>query len=219
MKKLSVVLVSVTLAFAARELRAQSHGFGICKPRSERAGKETGCFILTEQEQGPLGGRPVFWHVTRFDSRTAAERLRGARESVIDAFGDFWLMSLGDSAWRPPGGTQVAVIGPLPIEPAKAYAATYMEASMHPGDKTPVHRHPGPEAWYTMSGETCLETPNGTQTGRPDGPPVIVAGGQPMELTATGTTTRKSIVLILHESGKGPTMMDSTWTPRRLCAR
>jgi quercetin dioxygenase-like cupin family protein len=219
MKRVSFVLIPVALAITAGELPAQSHGFGICRPRSERAGDETGCFIITEQEQGPLGSRPLFWHVTKFDSRAAAERIRGDREPVIDAFGGFWLMTLGDSAWRPGAGTLVAVIGPLPIEPAKSYTAMYMEASMRPGDKTPVHRHPGPEAWYTLSGQTCLETPTGTQTGRPDGPPVIVAGGQPMELTATGTTVRRSIVLILHESGMAAATMDSTWTPRRLCAR
>ena len=32
--------------------------------------------------------------------------------------------------------------------------------------KSAVHRHSGPEAWYTVSGETCLETPDGTQVGR-----------------------------------------------------
>jgi quercetin dioxygenase-like cupin family protein len=128
-------------------------------------------------------------------------------------------MSIADSAWRPPAGTQVAVIGPLPVDRGKRYAALYMEASMRPGDKSSVHRHSGPEAWYTLSGQTCLETPSGTQVGRPDGPPVIVAGGQPMELTATGTTIRRSLVLILHESGRGATTMDSTWTPRHSCER
>src|SRR5206468_12633405 len=59
--------------------------------------------------------------------------------------------------------------------------------------------HSGPEAWYTLSGETCLETPNGTQVGRAGGAPVIVPGGLPMELTATGSTLRKSLVLILHD--------------------
>jgi len=219
MKRISFVLITVALACVARQLEAQSHGFGICMPRSDRAGKETGCFIITEQEQGPLGDRQVFWHVTRFDSRGAAERIRGTRQSVIDAFGTYWLMSLGDSAWRPAAGSHVATIGPLPVERAKSYAAMYMEASMRPGDKTPVHRHSGPEAWYTLSGQTCLETPSGSQTGREGGPPVIVAGGQPMKLTATGTTLRRSIVLILHESGKLPTVMDSTWAPRGLCER
>ena len=38
----------------------------------------------------------------------------------------------------------------------------------------PAHTHSGPEAWYTVAGETCLETPDGVQIGRAGGPPVIV---------------------------------------------
>lgn len=47
------------------------------------------------------------------------------------------------------------------------------------------------EAWYALSGETCLETPAGTQVGRVQGPPVIVPGGLPMELTATDLGRRQ----------------------------
>ena len=88
-----------------------------------------------------------------------------------------------------------------------------------PGMKSAIHRHSGPEAWYTMKGETCLETPDGTQVGRPGNPPVIVPGGQPMELTATGKAKRESLVLILHDASQPPTSMESTWKPRGLCQR
>lgn len=88
---------------------------------------------------------------------------------------------------RPRNGKLVATIGPLPITAGRSYSALYMEASMRPGMKSAIHRHSGPEAWYTLSGETCLETPNGSMVGRAGGPPVIVPGGGPMELTATGT--------------------------------
>ena len=90
---------------------------------------------------------------------------------------------------------------------------------MRPGMKSSIHRHSGPEAWYTIQGETCLDTPNGTQVGRAGGPPVIVPGGPPMELTATGTTTRESLVLILHDASRPPTSMESTWKPRGRCQR
>ena len=88
---------------------------------------------------------------------------------------------------------------------------------MRPGMKSEIHRHSGPEAWYTLSGETCLETPKGTQVGRADGPPVIVPAGEPMELTATGTVIRRSLVLILHEAAQKPTTMETVWKPRGLC--
>ena len=81
----------------------------------------------------------------------------------------------------------------------------------------PAHRHSGPEAWYTLSGETCLETPEGKMIGRAGGSHVIVPGGPPMHLTATGTETRRALVLILHDSAQPPTTMAPDWTPKSLC--
>lgn len=144
---------------------------------------------------------------------------RQARGTVLDAYGKTWLVTVSGRDWRPAQGTPVATIGPLPVTPGIAYSALYMEASMGPGTKTPVHRHSGPEAWYTMSGETCLETPTGTQVGRMGGPPVIVPGGTPMQLTATGSAVRTSLVLILHETSKPPTTPDHAWVPRGRCRR
>lgn len=194
--------------------------FGTCVPASQRSGRDVGCFILTEQSLGTLAPEHAFWHVTRFASRSDAERENAAarvKGSVIDALGAPWLVTIADSAWRPHAGRQMAVIGPLPVTPGVAYAALYMEATMQPGMKSMIHRHSGAEAWYTIQGETCLETPDGTQVGRPGKPPVIVPGGRPMELTATGTSKRESLVLILHDSSQPPTSMEPTWKPRGLC--
>jgi quercetin dioxygenase-like cupin family protein len=115
--------------------------------------------------------------------------------------------------WPP---DQVAQIGPLPIDAEKAYTADYMEAVFAPGMKSIVHRHPGPEAWYNWSGETCLETPSGSMTaGR--GETLIIPGGPPMELTATGTETRRALVLILHDSSMASAMLAPDWKPKGLC--
>jgi quercetin dioxygenase-like cupin family protein len=92
-----------------------------------------------------------------------------------------------------------------------------MEAIFRPGMKSAVHRHSGPEAWYTLAGETCLETPDGVMVGRAGGPPVIVPQGTPMELTATGTEVRRALVLILHDSAQPATMPATDWTPKGRC--
>jgi hypothetical protein len=68
-----------------------------------------------------------------------------------------------------------------------------------------------------LAGETCLETPAGTQVGRASGPPVIVPGGLPTELTATGSALRQSLVLILHDSSAPPTTPEPEWAPKGLC--
>jgi hypothetical protein len=82
----------------------------------------------------------------------------------------------------------------------------------------PAHIHSGPEAWYAVSGETCLETSDGRmQISRAGGPPVIVPMGLRMYLTAIGTGRRRSIVIILHESSQPATTVTHDWAPKGLC--
>jgi hypothetical protein len=133
-----------------------------CIPAAQRAGAEFGCFLLTNEPIGQLGPSPVFWYVDRYASRGAADSARRPRRStVVEALGSVWLLTI-DSAGLPSlGGERVGRIGPLPVSVHLDYTAQYMEAVFRPGMRTLVHRHAGPEAWYTVSGETCLETPNG----------------------------------------------------------
>lgn len=206
-------------AGAAAQSHSDSTQFGVCVPASARAGRDVGCFIVTERPVGTLATTPVYWHVTELRSNANADSIDAGTGAVIEAYGRRWLLTIADSAWRSHSGEQKAVIGPLPIRSGVAYSALYMEASMRPGMKSAIHRHSGPEAWYTLTGQTCLETPTGATTGRAGGPPVIVPGGAPMELTATGTELRRSIVLILHDSSQPPTRMEMDWKPRGLCSR
>lgn len=213
----SAAILALCAPLASQQARAQAqHGFGICVPRTHET-SGVGCFIVTEDAPRSFGATPVFWHVTRLQSRASSDSVRESDGTVLTAFGRTWLMTLGDSAWLPRAGDHLAAIGPLPIQAGTQYKALYMEASMRPGMKSAIHRHSGPEAWYTFAGQTCLETPDGTQVGRAGGPPVIVPGGPPMELTATGTRIRRSIVLILHDAAQPPTAMVTTWKPRHLC--
>jgi quercetin dioxygenase-like cupin family protein len=93
-----------------------------------------------------------------------------------------------------------------------------MEAVFKPGMTAPAHLHSGPEAWYALGGETCLETSDGRmQIGRAGGPAVIAPMGLAMHLTAIGTEQRRSIVLILHQSSEPATTMVHDWTPKGLC--
>ena len=107
---------------------------------------------------------------------------------------------------------------PPPDNP-RAYATQYREAVFTPGMTAPTHTHSGPEAWYTVAGETCLETPDGVQIGRAGCPPVIVPGGPPMHLTATGTEIRRALVLILHDANQPATTTHHDWKPKGLCKK
>lgn len=214
------------MATISARVSAQSYtggGFGVCVPRVERANRDVGCFIITDAHVGALGSTPMFWHITRFASPAAADSAAHASApagtTVFQAFDSTWMMTIAAEGWRATTGTPVASIGPLPITPGVSYAALYMEATMQPGMKSAIHRHSGPEAWYTLSGETCLESPAGRQVGRREEKPVIVPGGTAMQLTATGSTVRRALVLILHDSARPPTSMETTWKPADLCRR
>ena len=188
----------------------------ICRPVSERIG-EAGCWITAHAVLAELPQAPVFWHLDVYPSRAEAEAAKGPRGTVVESLGRVWLLTIDIAGWRPAGGARVAEIGPLPVKSGAGHAAQYMEAIFTPGMTAPAHRHSGPEAWYTLTGETCLETPAGKLVGRAGGSHVIVPGGPPMHLTATGTETRRALVLILHDSTQPPTTPEHDWKPKGLC--
>jgi quercetin dioxygenase-like cupin family protein len=198
---------------------ASAHEAGVrCVPISERPGTDPGCWIVADQPVGNLTKPQTFWYLDVYPTRALAEAVKGPHGAVVESFGKQWLLSIEDAGWRAPaGGERIAEIGPLPVKAGETYTAQYMEAVFNPGMTAPTHMHSGPEAWYTLTGETCLETPDGIQIGRPGGQYVIVPGGAPMHLTATGKELRQALVLILHDSTKPASMLVSDWTPKGLC--
>ena len=151
-----------------------------CRPVSQRTG-EVGCWIIAHVPQGQLSQPAVFWHLDTYATRTEAEAAKGPRGTVVEALGKIWLFTIGEAGWRPSAGVRVAEIGPLHVKSGEQYTARYMEAIFNPGMKTPVHRHPGPEAWYTTAGEVCLETPEGKVVGRAG--ESTISAGRPTDAT------------------------------------
>jgi hypothetical protein len=218
---LPLTLVFLVWAFTTvsvcAQSKSQSLSFGVCKPVSERT-TEVGCWIIVDQPIGRIEQTEVFWHLDVYPSRPDAEKAKGPHGTVVESLGKVWLLTIERAGWRPAlKGERIAEIGPLPVASGEQYSALFMEAITNPGMNSAVHTHSGPEAWYTQSGETCLETPTGKLIGSPGSHPVIVPGGLPMLLTATGTQQRRAITLILHESSKPPTTMVHDWTPKGLC--
>lgn len=209
----TLLLLSVSLPAAD----APQDTGGACIPNPTYA-PSFGCFLLTAQPVGKLD-QPAFWHLETFPTRAEAEKAKNEHGAVVEEFDKVWLLTIADEDWRSKGGTHVAEIGPLPTTAGREYTAQFMKAIFKPGMKSRIHRHSGAEAWYTISGETCLETPDGSMVGRAGGPPVIVPQGPPMELTATGTETRRALVLILHDAAQPHTTVATDWKPTGLCTK
>jgi hypothetical protein len=204
-------------SFSYQPSLAQGVAGAVCKPVSQR-NQEVGCWIMADEPIGQLKKSPVFWHLDSYATRPLAEADKGPQGQILESFGKVWLMTIADENWRPTHGRRIAEIGPLPIIEGEKYSAQFMEAIFTPGMTAPAHIHAGPEAWYTIAGETCLETSDGrVQVGRAGSPPVIVPSGLSMHLTATGREQRRALVLILHETAKPATTQIHDWTPKGLC--
>ncbi len=219
---LTAVLAISSLAVLAPLLTEPAwaqEGSAHCLPVSERTG-EIGCWILASEAIGQPPSKPLFWYLDTFPSSELAEKAKEKepRGTVIRALGQVWLLTIAEAGWHTQGGERVAQIGPLPVSGDTDYVAQYMEAIMTPGMETHVHRHPGPEAWYTEHGQTCLESPQGKQVGQ-KGVNVIVPGGEPMKLTVTGTEQRRSLVLVLYDATQPWMTMASDWTAKGLCGK
>ena len=201
---------------------------GCSTPVSERQG-EIGCYTTAETPLGVLPPAPLFWHLYVYPSRAAAEAARGPRGTVTESFGKHWLHTIEVEEFRPSAGERIAVIGPLVIASGTPHTARYMEAVFPPGaQRGSGHRHPGPEAWYVLSGSQCLETPNGVVTASAGGS-AVVPQGWPMKISILGPGTLRSVLLVLHPSSepysmavndpRSPGAPHSHWTPQGLCPK
>jgi quercetin dioxygenase-like cupin family protein len=175
--------------------------------------------LLSRQELSSLLSGPLYWHLDRFASKDAAERAAIPTSTVVKAFGSTWLFTIERQFWRPKRGRHVSDVGPLSVRPAPTYAAEYLRSIFSPGTTAPLHVHSGPEAFYALSGDTCLETPDGMQLARGPGNSLSIKGGPPMLLMAIGKVPRRGFALILHDANQPPTTLIHDWHPQGLCDR
>src|SRR5213594_551373 len=182
MKITGFVLV-LGLLCTGNDARAQeSRMLATCRPASERTGP-VGCWIIAHERLGEMPAAPLFWHLSTYASRTAADAEKVCGATVVEALDKVWMLAIAPTGSRTPGGTRVAEIGPLVVKAGTSYTAQYMEAIFPAGARTRPHTHPGPEAWYHEAGGVCLETPEGRDFGRVGDNGFIVPADRPMQLT------------------------------------
>jgi quercetin dioxygenase-like cupin family protein len=233
MSKASAIARCSLEIFASIMFVAQSVTVSVAAQANEApvVGPETrGLNQTAEVALGALPAQSMYWHIYEFDSRTAAEAARPARGTAAEVFGRHWLYVIADESWRPDTGRKVAVVGPFVLSADTPYTARYFQAMFPPvavnAPYGPGHRHPGPEAWYVVSGGQCLETPNGMILANA-GQAAMVPEGWPMAISSVGADTRRALVLVLHRSDlpysmavddhRGHGAPHAGWTPKALC--
>ena len=213
----AVLTLVAVLILAPPEVRAQATS-RIC---SGEAGETPGpACLAARQRVGVLPPGPLYWRIFTFDDIEAAARVKPPHGAIVRAFGQVWLFDLGDKGRELAGGRHVADVGPLPLAAPKGdFTASYLKSTFAPGMTAPVHVHSGPEAFYAISGASCLETPDGVKVARGAGHSLMVPRGPPMLLMAIGQEPRQGFALILHDTASPPTTLTSAWTPKGLCPK
>ncbi|MET0743256.1 MAG: cupin domain-containing protein [Microvirga sp.] len=157
---------------------------------------------LVEKQLAELPPGPLVWRIETFPALADARAAEGPTALVAEAGGRVWLFTLGPGGGASRGGTKVAEVGPLPVTQAPRYLLRINQASGPPGAVTPVHTHPGSEAFYVLAGETTQRTPHGAVrvgTGQ------AIAGhgaDMPMEVSSSGATDLLSLVMFVVDATK-----------------
>jgi len=189
-------LTAVILAQAAEPIR--------CMQDSPERRGGTGCSIVADTLLRDLPAQPLYWHIDKFPALRAAQAAAGAASVAIEAHGSAWLMKVEPQSSDHHGGQHAAAVGPLPIPSTASLMMQIMSAHFLPGQVSEPHTHPGPEAWFVIEGEQCLETPTGTIRAKA-GETAIIDAGPAMRLVGTGTGPRRALVLVLHGAAQPPT--------------
>ena len=107
----------------------------------------------------PVG--PLYWRLENFPTLAQAQAAAGPTSLTAQVAGEVWLFTLGPKGGLTAGGSKVAEIGPVPPISAPEYLLRINHAGGPPGAKTPVHTHPGSEAFYVLAGRLGQRTPHG----------------------------------------------------------
>jgi uncharacterized cupin superfamily protein len=74
------------------------------------------------------------------------------------------------------------------------------EASGPPGSVTPVHSHPGSEAFYVLAGEQSVRGAHGTIVVKAGTPEAGHGAGMAMQVSSTGSSELRSLVMFVVDA-------------------
>lgn len=157
---------------------------------------------LAEKKVLELPAGPLFWRIENFTSLPQAQAAAGPWALVTESAGKVWLFTLGPAGGSSAGGTKVAEFGPIPRVVAPQYLLRINEASGPPGSITPVHTHPGSEAFYVLAGEQSIRSPHGVMRVKVGQPEAGHGADTPMQVSSSGSTDLHALVMFVVDATK-----------------
>ena len=155
---------------------------------------------VTEKKLKQLPAGPLYWLVETLPTLGQAQAAAGETSLTAEISGKSWLFTLGPKGGATPGASKVAEIGPVPVIAAPEYLLRINHASGPPGAKTPVHSHPGSEAFYVLSGRLGQRTPHGVMHADAGQPMNGHGADMAMEVFSAGTTDLDQLVMFVVDA-------------------
>ena len=171
-------------------------------PSTTRAQQHLIIKPLAEKKVAELPAGELFWRIENFTTLAQAQAAAGPWGLVAESGGKDWLFTLGQAGGSSTGGTKVAEVGPIPRVMAPQYLLRINEASGSPGSITPVHTHPGSEAFYVLAGEQSIRTPRGVLRVTVDRSEAGSGAGTPMQVSSSGSTDLHALVMFVVDATK-----------------
>jgi len=168
---------------------------------------------VAEMKLKQLPAGPLYWRVETFptlaEAQAAASRYRwnpdavrheGSPALAAEVAGKAWLFTLGAKGGATPGGVKMAEIGPVPAITAPEYLLRVNQGSGPSGSKTPVHTHPGSEAFYVVAGQLSQRTPHGVSQVEAGGVMNGHAVDTPMEVFNSGKDELIALIMFVVDA-------------------
>jgi len=157
---------------------------------------------LAEKKVAELPAGPLSWRIENFTALAQAQAAAGPWSLVAESAGKVWLFTLGPAGGSSGGGTKVAEFGPIPRVVAPQYLLRINEASGPPGSITPVHTHPGSEAFFVVAGEQSIRSPHGLMRVKVGQPEAGHGADMPMQVSSSGSTDLHALVMFVVDATK-----------------
>jgi quercetin dioxygenase-like cupin family protein len=157
---------------------------------------------LAEKKVTQLPAGPLYWRLETFPTIAQARAAAGAMGLAAESAGKAWLFTLGPAGGSTAGGAKIAEVGPLARVVAPEYLLRINEATGSPGSITPVHSHPGSEAFYVLAGQQTVRTAERV---------ILIAAGQaeagpggdtPLQVSSSGGTDLHALVMFVVDATK-----------------
>jgi hypothetical protein len=155
---------------------------------------------VAEKKLKRLPAGALFWRVENFSTLAQAQAAAGETSLAAEVSGKVWLFTLGPKGGATPGGSKVAEIGPVPPLTAPEYLLRINHAGGPPGAKTPVHTHPGSEAFYVLAGRLGQKTPHGVSHAEAGQSMNGHGAGMAMEVFNAGTSNLDQVVMFVVDA-------------------